>query len=155
MPVALAYCTCMNNRMSNNETRSITQWEKANPNAQEAWQQAGWLGEEIIITLRSFPRKRQSREARPGSGSPAFAGRADAGCIALIADLRLRALPLRRRGKQRSICVSIIRASSRWMLHWHGRRTQPVDSVPVLFLCERVAFGCRSDGPDRLRPLRL
>src|SRR5712675_613828 len=35
-PVILAYCTCMNNKMSNNETRSITQWEKANPNAQEA-----------------------------------------------------------------------------------------------------------------------
>jgi ferric-dicitrate binding protein FerR (iron transport regulator) len=94
MPVALAYCTCMNNRMSNNETRSITQWEKANPNAQEAWQQAGWLGEEIIITLRLFPRKRESREARPGLRVPAFAGRADAGCIALIADPRLRVLVL-------------------------------------------------------------
>jgi hypothetical protein len=42
-PVVLAYCSCMNNRMSNNETRSITQWEKANPNAQEACsKQAGW-----------------------------------------------------------------------------------------------------------------
>jgi hypothetical protein len=29
--------------MSNNETRSITQWEKANPNAQEACSKdAGW-----------------------------------------------------------------------------------------------------------------
>jgi hypothetical protein len=44
-PVVLAYCTCMNNRMSNNETRSITQWEKANPRAAEACgRQAGWKG---------------------------------------------------------------------------------------------------------------
>ena len=42
-PVVLAYCTCMNNKMSDNETRSITQWEKANPKAQEACsKQAGW-----------------------------------------------------------------------------------------------------------------
>jgi len=42
-PVVLKYCTCMNNKMSNNETRSITQWEKANPNTQEACsKQAGW-----------------------------------------------------------------------------------------------------------------
>jgi hypothetical protein len=42
-PVVLKYCTCMNNKMSNNETRSITQWEKANPNAQEACsKEAGW-----------------------------------------------------------------------------------------------------------------
>jgi hypothetical protein len=42
-PVVLAYCTCMNSKMSNNETRSITQWEKANPNTQEACsKQAGW-----------------------------------------------------------------------------------------------------------------
>jgi hypothetical protein len=31
--VITKYCTCMNNKMDNNETRSITQWEKANPNA--------------------------------------------------------------------------------------------------------------------------
>jgi hypothetical protein len=44
-PVVLAYCTCMNNRMSNDETRSITQWEKANPRASEACgRQAGWKG---------------------------------------------------------------------------------------------------------------
>jgi hypothetical protein len=44
-PVVLAYCTCMNNKMSNNETRSITQWEKANPRASEACgRQAGWKG---------------------------------------------------------------------------------------------------------------
>ena len=42
-PVVLKYCSCMNNKMSNNETRSITQWEKANPNAQEACSKdAGW-----------------------------------------------------------------------------------------------------------------
>jgi len=41
--VVEAYCTCMNNLMSNNERRSITQWERANPNAQERCsKQAGW-----------------------------------------------------------------------------------------------------------------
>jgi hypothetical protein len=34
--VITTYCTCMNNKMSNSESRSISQWEKANPNAQEA-----------------------------------------------------------------------------------------------------------------------
>ena len=44
-PVVLKYCTCMNNKMSNNETRSITQWEKANPVAMEACgKEAGWTG---------------------------------------------------------------------------------------------------------------
>jgi hypothetical protein len=44
-PVILGYCTCMNNRMSSNENRSITQWEKANPRAMEACaRQAGWKG---------------------------------------------------------------------------------------------------------------
>ncbi len=42
-PVILAYCSCMNSKMSDNETRSITQWEKANPRTQEACsKQAGW-----------------------------------------------------------------------------------------------------------------
>ena len=41
--VLTKYCTCMNNKMSNNETRTITQWEKANPRAQEACsKEAGW-----------------------------------------------------------------------------------------------------------------
>lgn len=41
--VVTTYCTCMNNKMSDNETRSITQWEKANPNARRACEQeAGW-----------------------------------------------------------------------------------------------------------------
>jgi len=44
-PVILAYCTCMNNKMSSNETRSITQWEKSNPRAMEACSaEAGWKG---------------------------------------------------------------------------------------------------------------
>jgi len=41
--VVNTYCTCMNGKMSDNETRSITQWEKANPNARKACEQeAGW-----------------------------------------------------------------------------------------------------------------
>lgn len=41
--VVLKYCTCMNNRMSNDETLSITQWEKTHPNDRKACdQQAGW-----------------------------------------------------------------------------------------------------------------
>ena len=31
--VVRKYCTCMNDKMDENETRSISQWEKANPNA--------------------------------------------------------------------------------------------------------------------------
>jgi hypothetical protein len=38
-----AYCICMNEKMDDNETRSITQWEKANPRARrECERQAGW-----------------------------------------------------------------------------------------------------------------
>lgn len=41
--VVTAYCTCMNNKMSDSETRSITQWEKANPGARKACdKEAGW-----------------------------------------------------------------------------------------------------------------
>lgn len=41
--VVSAYCTCMNNKMSDNETRSITQWEKANPAARGACErESGW-----------------------------------------------------------------------------------------------------------------
>ncbi len=41
--VVRAYCVCMNEKMDSNETRSITQWEKANPNARRACErQAGW-----------------------------------------------------------------------------------------------------------------
>jgi hypothetical protein len=37
------YCMCMNEKMDDNETRSVTQWEKANPEArQDCEKQAGW-----------------------------------------------------------------------------------------------------------------
>lgn len=37
------YCVCMNNKMDDNETRTITQWEKANPQARKACEKvAGW-----------------------------------------------------------------------------------------------------------------
>jgi hypothetical protein len=38
-----AYCICMNEKMDDNESRSITQWEKANPRARrDCERQAGW-----------------------------------------------------------------------------------------------------------------
>lgn len=41
--VVYKYCECMNNKMDDNETRSITQWEKANPKAaEECSKKAGW-----------------------------------------------------------------------------------------------------------------
>jgi hypothetical protein len=41
--VITKYCTCMNNKMSDNETQSITQWEKTHVTEQEACsKQAGW-----------------------------------------------------------------------------------------------------------------
>jgi hypothetical protein len=41
--VIRAYCICMNEKMDNKETRSITVWEKANPRArQDCERQAGW-----------------------------------------------------------------------------------------------------------------
>jgi hypothetical protein len=41
--VITAYCTCMNNKMSENETRTITQWEKTHkPEADECSKEAGW-----------------------------------------------------------------------------------------------------------------
>jgi hypothetical protein len=41
--VVRKYCVCMNEKMDNNETRSITQWEKANPRTREACsREAGW-----------------------------------------------------------------------------------------------------------------
>ena len=37
------YCQCMNDKMDNNETRSISQWEKANPKARAACdRESGW-----------------------------------------------------------------------------------------------------------------
>jgi hypothetical protein len=41
--IVRAYCICMNEKMDDNETRSITQWEKANPAARRACErQSGW-----------------------------------------------------------------------------------------------------------------
>src|SRR5579863_444101 len=41
--VVLKYCTCMNNKMSENETQSITQWEKTHATERKACdQEAGW-----------------------------------------------------------------------------------------------------------------
>jgi hypothetical protein len=41
--IVRAYCVCMNEKMDSNETRSITQWEKANPAARRACErQSGW-----------------------------------------------------------------------------------------------------------------
>ena len=37
------YCMCMNEKMDNNETRSISEWEKANPAARRACdRESGW-----------------------------------------------------------------------------------------------------------------
>ena len=41
--VVLKYCTCMNNKMSDNETLSITAWEKTHPVERKACDaEAGW-----------------------------------------------------------------------------------------------------------------
>ena len=41
--VVLKYCTCMNNKMSENETQSITQWEKTHvAERKECDKEAGW-----------------------------------------------------------------------------------------------------------------
>ena len=41
--VVLKYCTCMNNKMSDNETQSITQWEKTHVAERKACdREAGW-----------------------------------------------------------------------------------------------------------------
>jgi hypothetical protein len=41
--VVAKYCTCMNEKMDENETRSITAWEKANPKAMAECERAsGW-----------------------------------------------------------------------------------------------------------------
>ena len=37
------YCICMNEKMDDNQTRSITEWEKANPAARRACdRESGW-----------------------------------------------------------------------------------------------------------------
>ncbi|MGH6725750.1 MAG: hypothetical protein ACREB8_04300 [Pseudolabrys sp.] len=41
--VVLKYCTCMNNKMSDNETQSITQWEKTHVAERKACdKESGW-----------------------------------------------------------------------------------------------------------------
>jgi hypothetical protein len=41
--VKIMYCTCMVSKMSDNETRSVTQWEKANPRTRDdCAKRAGW-----------------------------------------------------------------------------------------------------------------
>ena len=41
--VITKYCTCMNNKMSDDETQSITQWEKSHPKERAACdKEAGW-----------------------------------------------------------------------------------------------------------------
>jgi hypothetical protein len=41
--ITKAYCTCMDNKMSSNETKSITQWEKSHPAEKKACEkEAGW-----------------------------------------------------------------------------------------------------------------
>jgi len=41
--IVRAYCVCMNEKMDSNETRSVTQWEKANPGARQACERtSGW-----------------------------------------------------------------------------------------------------------------
>ena len=41
--VVLKYCTCMNNKMTDEDTQSITEWEKTHPEDQKACEQeAGW-----------------------------------------------------------------------------------------------------------------
>jgi hypothetical protein len=41
--VVYKYCECMNNKMSDSETRSITEWEKSHPKEEAACSKAaGW-----------------------------------------------------------------------------------------------------------------
>jgi hypothetical protein len=41
--IVLKYCTCMNNKMSDNETQSITQWENTHVAERKACDaEAGW-----------------------------------------------------------------------------------------------------------------
>ncbi len=41
--VVRAYCACMNDQMSNNETRSISQWERSHPRERQMCERrSGW-----------------------------------------------------------------------------------------------------------------
>ena len=40
-----SYCSCMDNKMPESETRTVTQWEKTHPRAEEECsREAGWVG---------------------------------------------------------------------------------------------------------------
>jgi len=42
-PIVHKYCACMNNKMSSNESQSMTQWEKTHKAEREACdKEAGW-----------------------------------------------------------------------------------------------------------------
>jgi hypothetical protein len=42
-PIVRAYCACMTDKMSENETRSVSVWELANPRAKaDCDRQSGW-----------------------------------------------------------------------------------------------------------------
>jgi hypothetical protein len=42
-PIIVKYCTCMNNKMSDNENQSITQWEKTHATERAACdKESGW-----------------------------------------------------------------------------------------------------------------
>ncbi|MEO5336479.1 MAG: hypothetical protein H7841_06255 [Magnetospirillum sp. WYHS-4] len=41
--VVIKYCTCMNNKMGDNETQSISTWEKTHPKEMKACEaESGW-----------------------------------------------------------------------------------------------------------------
>ena len=41
--IVAKYCTCMNNKMDDNETKTISQWEKTHPTEMKACEaEAGW-----------------------------------------------------------------------------------------------------------------
>ena len=41
--VVTKYCTCMNSKMDDNETKTITEWEKSHPQERDACsKEAGW-----------------------------------------------------------------------------------------------------------------
>jgi len=41
--IVKSYCSCMDNKMSSGETRSITEWEKSHPSERKACEkEAGW-----------------------------------------------------------------------------------------------------------------
>ena len=62
--MVLKYCTCMNNKMSDNETQSITQWEKSHATERKAYEgrahnvvvaNCQYYGGGMKISPRSWP----------------------------------------------------------------------------------------------------